>query len=744
MATHRYRWRHAGHAVLKAMRVCLARWYLSVLLLVPVYLSTLWRTPHVLLWVIAAAAACAAGAAATRWPRSVCWWLPPCIILFNTLFHWLPWPYVKIVYIAPVMACAALVCLRPARVRRQAGLHPTVIVLLVCCACCVALGVLGNVLWHEPATWHELRRALRMIPVLDDLDMFVGLRYGYVWLVGLAAYLVVASLITAPRDLRALMLSLHLCAVPMAAFALYSFATSKYMVSYYLYDRRVNATCSTPAVLADITTVLAVLAMQQLLRARRWHERLVLCGALALELIIIVLTGCRLNLVLLALLLAVGGAPWLVWALATQPRKGVKVLVAAALAGVLVSGAAAWRWPYLRHLPVVLRLQDWGLALRTKQYRALLAPGRIDHWQCALQALKAAPLWGLGTGQFETYYTQFRPPADLFDYARAHNALLRMAAEGGLITAVALLAALGWVVWRTALFWRDDARRAAPEWSWFGRAFSIGLLMIALAALSSDVAVENVEAVVFWAMLAGVVRACAWQCERRVVRQPGALAQRWARAERHVQRWCERRGWQRTQRIRLQTLALAGALLLICLLLVPGVHAAHARALARVKRGKVYYGFTYLERSGSSNTRLYTIPQHALALLPGAQPLMVIHYRALNQRMAQREQTMTVYINGMFMAGVLLNSTQERLLYCDISALHGQPLAVSLRVPRAWVPWREGWGLQYQPCGAVVSYPQLIAQEPSNVYGTVCAVWSTNATAYPSFYQLYEAAHRVP
>jgi len=722
------------------MRACLARWYLLVMVLAPVYFWALLQTPQVLLWSIAAAAVCAGGAAALRWPRSIFWWLPPCVLLFNTPFHWLPWPYVKIAYIAPVAACAALVCLRPARVRQRAGLHPSVSVLLVCCACSVLLGTFSHILWHEPATWHALRQALQLVPLLEDRGMFVGLRYAYVWLVGLAAYLAVAAVISRPQDIRAFTRSLHLCALPIAAFALYSYLTRTYMVSYYVYERRVNATCTSPAVLADLITVLAILAMQQLVRARRWYERAVLCGALALELMIIALTGCRLNVVLLALVLVVASVAWLRRTFIVRPWVGVKLLAAAALAGLMTAGAVAWRWQNVQHLPLIVRLRDWCMAIRTQQFRALMLPGRIDHWTCAWQVLKTLPLWGLGTGNFETYYQRFRTGSDMFEYARAHNAYLRMAAEGGVVTALALLGALGWAVWRCRVFWQDGTRRAAPEWSWYGRAFSMGLLIIALAALSSDVAVENVETVVFWAMLAGVVRACAWQCGRRVTHEPGALAQRWARTERRLQRWCARNGWNRAAQLRLHSAALAGALLLAGLLLVPGISSALARAAARGRFSKLFYGFTYLERSPVSNVPWYTIPRHALALLPGTQPLVLIRYRALNERMALREQTMTVYINGIFMAGVLLNSTQEHLLYCDISALRGQPLTISLRVPQAWVPWREGWGSQYQPCGAVVSSPQLFAQEPSNVYGTVNAAWSTNATAYPSFYQQYEAA----
>lgn len=744
MAAHRHTWRHIQRVVTRNVRRLAARWYLLMLLLLPVYLGALLRTPQVLLWSIAAAAACAGCAAAIRWPRSVLWWLPPCVSLFNTPAHWLPWPYVKIAYIAPVAACAALLCRRPARVRQRAGVHGTFIVLLACCACSVVLGVVTNMIWHEPATWQELRRALQLVPLLEDRDMFVGLRYGYVWLVGLAAYLAVAVVVTTPPDLRVMVRSLHVCALPMAAFALYSYATSSYMVSYYVYERRVNATCSTPAVLADITTVLAVLAMQQLLRAQRWYERLLLCGVLVLEMMIITLTGCRLNLVLLALVLIIGGVAWLAWALATRPRMAVKAMLAVACVGLVVSSGVAWRWQAVRQLPVLRRLQEWKVALRTKQYRGLLLPGRLDHWECAVKMMKAAPLWGLGAGQFEANYLRFRTGHDMFDYARAHNVYLRMGAEGGSVCVVALLVALGWAAWRAAAFWHVDVRRAVPEWSWYGRAFSVGLLLLAVTAMSSDVAVENLEMVVFWAMLAGGVRACAWRCSRAVVREPGVWGQHWARAERRVWRWCEHAGWKRARHLRLGTLVLACVLMLIMLLLVPGVRAAHARAAARQRAGRVYYGFTYLERTVPSNVRWYTMARHALALLPASQPLLMIHYRALNERMAQREQTLTVYVNGIFMAGVLLNSAQQRTLYCDISALRDQPLTIALRVPRAWMPWREGWGARYQPCGAVVSYPQLLAQEPSNVYGTVSAIWSTNATAYGEFYQQYDAARGMP
>ncbi len=744
MATHRHRWRQRRRAAGEVVRALCARWYLVVLALAPTYVWALLHTPEFLLWSVAAAAGVAAGAAAARWPRSVLWWLPPCVLLFNTPAHWLPWPYVKLACIVPAAACTALICRRPGRVYQRAGLHGSVLWVLGCLAASVILGVLANLLWHEPATWHELRRALRMVPLLDDRDMFVSLRYGWVWLLGVAAFAVVAVVITAPRDLRALVVSLHVCALPMAAFALYSYVTGTYMVSYYVYERRVNATCSSPAVLADIITVIAVLGLQQLLRARRWYERVLLCGALALEITVIVLTGCRLNLVLLTLFVMLGGVAWLMWAVHTRPRLAFKALCVATVAAMALGGVAAWHWPRVQQLPVVRRLQEWKIAVRTEQYRGLLFPGRIDHWECALRMARAAPLWGMGAGQFEANYLQYRTGKDMFDYARAHNAYLRTAAEGGLLTLAALLAALGWAGTRMVRFWNPAVRAAAPEWAWYGRAFSLGLLMVAASALSSDVAVENVEMVVFWALLAGVVRACDAGCSRALARPPGMLAAYLARLERRTQRVVAHWGWERLAHVRLQTWMGVVCAVLLCALFIMGTGAAQARAVERAARGRVYYGFTYLERSGPGNARWYTIPTHALALLAGGQPLMLLRYRALNERMAQRDQLLTVRANGVFLAGVKLNSTVERTLYCDISALSDAPLAVSFEVPRAFVPWREGWGLLHRPCAAVVTYPQLIAQEPSNVYGSAGAAWSTNASAYAEFYEQAGAARAAP
>lgn len=730
MVRLRRRLRSLGHAFRDMARVVLARWYGMVTLLLPLYLWTLSQFPTALLWNIATGVSCGLCVAALRWPRAVVWWLPPCVLLFNTVAHWLPWPYVKMTYIAPLAASCALWVVRPGRVRMRAGLHPVVIVVLVCAACSIILGVASYIVWAEPATWEELRYALRMVPVLADRDMFVGLRYGYVWLVALAAYAVCATVVTTRRDVRCFIISLHLTALPIAAFALYSYTTGKYMVSYYVYEQRVNATCTSPAVLADVMTVIFVLGLQQLLRARRWFAWLVWGGAALIELVVIVLTGCRLNLVLLALVVGVG-VVWRLIVYVRQPRHALQFLAMLVIVGLIGGGVVSWQWGKIRQLPVARRLQDWRQGLRTRQFRNLVLPGRIDHWHCALRMLRAEPLWGVGTGLFEAHYLRFRPTTDLFEYARAHNAYLRVGAEAGVVTVSAVVTALGWAVWRL-----QRALRGSLAWASHGRGLSICLGLVALAALSSDVAVENVEMVVFWAMLAGVLRACVWQCEQRMTTEPSTWAAWWAHAEHRWRHWCGWRGWGRLRRMRLRTVVLVGVLCVLAVLFLFGLEHAGMRALARLRGEKLFYGFRYLERSQASNVRWYTMPQHALATMPATHPLLLIRYRALNARMAQYAQPLGVYINGTYVAGVPVASVEEQQLYCDISALRGQPLQIALRVPRAWVPWREGWSARYYPCGAVVGLPQLSLSEPSNVYGTVNAVWSTNFSAYPNFYQM--------
>ena len=76
-------------------------------LFLPWYLFCLSYYPEPLLWWIAVPLSSLLVIISCWFPRSLLFWLPATLLLFNTLYFWLPWPGIKVAFIGPAAACFA-------------------------------------------------------------------------------------------------------------------------------------------------------------------------------------------------------------------------------------------------------------------------------------------------------------------------------------------------------------------------------------------------------------------------------------------------------------------------------------------------------------------------------------------------------------------------------------------------------------------------------------------------------------
>jgi O-antigen ligase len=110
--------------------------------------------------------------------------------------------------------------------------------------------------------------------------------------------------------------------------------------------------------------------------------------------------------------------------------------LAAAAAILLVAGGGALAIGLLR--PDVAEL-----ALKSAAYR-------LEYWQASAGMIGDYPLFGVGPGNFQQVYTQYKLPQSLEEVLDPHNLLIEVWATAGTPAAVMLVSALGWFAWRAA------------------------------------------------------------------------------------------------------------------------------------------------------------------------------------------------------------------------------------------------------------------------------------------------------
>jgi O-antigen ligase len=84
--------------------------------------------------------------------------------------------------------------------------------------------------------------------------------------------------------------------------------------------------------------------------------------------------------------------------------------------------------------------------------------GRLHVWESAREMILARPLFGWGPGTWSLAYPAFRDPAEFENLPHAHNILLHLGAEYGLLMVLCLLALTGIFAWHALReTWADPA-----------------------------------------------------------------------------------------------------------------------------------------------------------------------------------------------------------------------------------------------------------------------------------------------
>jgi O-antigen ligase len=93
---------------------------------------------------------------------------------------------------------------------------------------------------------------------------------------------------------------------------------------------------------------------------------------------------------------------------------------------------------------------------------------RLAHWQAALEMARDHPWLGVGFGNYEAAYPQYRLMNWVHPLGHAHNYYLNIAAETGFLGAVAYL-----FFW-AAVIWQSLRQLGRLDWPW--RGIALGLL----------------------------------------------------------------------------------------------------------------------------------------------------------------------------------------------------------------------------------------------------------------------------
>lgn len=705
----------------------------------PWYLWALAYHPLPLLWIVAGGISLLLVAISWLWPRSALLWLPAALMLFNVLWHWLPPPSVKVAYIGPAALCCAVALRSAARPRQEQGwvsyLWWLAFLALGGAALC---GVGTQLVAGERAAWLELLTALRRVPLLGDNDRFVSLRYAWVWALAVATFAAVARLIRAPADIRRLAWSAQMFSVVVALFGIYSYATRRFMVSHYIYERRINATFSSPAVLADVLTLTFIAGVLLMQSQPRWRARACLIAIALLQLTALALSGCRINVLVLVL----AGTAWWLWqlvrAMRTRHWRAVALSVGIMLAiigGGLGAVAAARARPL--KIPMVLRLSEVIKRAHLHNPRALasfMLAGRLDHWTAARQAWLAHPLWGIGSGLFEQRYTMFHPRYDLFAFARVHNVLLRVFTEGGVVAGIALLIALGGSIWRCVRIWIVDV--AAPNlWQQYTRGICIVLLCALATSLTSDVWYENVESVLILALVCACLAAAIRHAEAAIAPSLPLEEETEVSAtplvNGHLNAVVMLASWGHAHSSRFWKTA---GVLVLCVILIVGLRQAQQFAAGAFRQGALSYGLDRPQPYAKEGSLWRSTRRRAALTTAVNVPILSLSFRALNHRAARTGQRLVIYANDFKVGALALNSMEEHHVWCDISALTGRTVVLRWRADRDFQPWREGWFIDARPAAALAMPPQWHNAHPSNIFWTTRGVWFLSLSAEREWY----------
>jgi O-antigen ligase len=161
-------------------------------------------------------------------------------------------------------------------------------------------------------------------------------------------------------------------------------------------------------------------SMAMALAARLWRIRIAAAVLSALFALVPMLVLSRGGIIAMA-----GIAVWLIVVAAIKWRE--RLVLAVLVAGCLGAGAIAWRYADLARLK-----SEYG------ESAAVYAVGeRASHWIAGRDMVRDHPWTGVGTGRFKLEFRKYR--TDVEPMQHAHNMLLHVAAETGLLALIPFL-----------------------------------------------------------------------------------------------------------------------------------------------------------------------------------------------------------------------------------------------------------------------------------------------------------------
>ncbi len=682
--------------------------FLSSLFL-PWYVWSITFYPEPLLWWLTTGASMLLLTMTILHPRSSLYWIAPCFLLFNTLYFWLPWPGIKMAYIAPAAVCFGV--LANSLIKGKENNHEQFIsfdfkIFLACLISAGFIGILSFFDWSESASWYEMAQQLRRIPILSEKEKYVTLRYIWVWLLAVSVYSILRRLIRNLKDIHTIFWSLQFTSIIITAFGLFSYITRQYMVSHYIYERRINATLSSPAVLADAFMAIFVIGIYLLKISKSLTARVFLIIALTAQLTAIFLSGCRTNFILIAVYLLILGIIYI--------RKFIKktkwyisagvivFFVIIAFGGLHITGRITKT--KISRLPVIKRIIEWNKEYKYKKtLKKTLLKGRFGHWTAAESMIKHNPMWGVGSGLFEQKYKSYHDAKDFFWYARAHCVPLRICAEGGFVTFIAFSAFLILGVVRLSYGFTRRAMKKEPEWSKLTRTVAIIFLMIFISSFFTDIFYENSESVMLLSILS-VCGACGHKHTGRLLSQHFIFFRRkFNKIENELNMFFIGIGWEYLGFIKIKSILKIIIIFLLLFIIFLGVSNASIKRQKLFSNEKLDYGFL-----NKYKKQWFIIGRHAMTGFIANDSVFTFSFKSLNTKVAQLGQFLELYINNVLIETLPLNSVNEQIIYCDISRFSGSKVKIDFKVNRIFIPLKEKWFIDPHKYGALITKPKQI------------------------------------
>ncbi|MFQ3632848.1 O-antigen ligase family protein [Roseiflexus sp.] len=360
--------------------------------------------------------------------------------------------------------------------------------------------------------WGGLLFALLLSASITPYSRTEALRETSRWVVAAVVWMVAASTITRRWHVIYLLACLLLAPAVCAGIGIVQFAVGdgppSFRIAPDLPYVRAYGTIGQPNSFAGylnmawpLAFALAMVSTGSAWRSRGQH-RLTIVSRWILAIILWSITG----VVLLALLASFSRGAWIgaaIGALGMALGLGRRALPV--FLGLAATGAAVALLAITGILPeaLIVRLASIGRSMAWFDATAITVTPenfavveRMAHLQAGWEMFRAAPLFGVGTGNYAVVYPEFAVGAWYASRGHAHNYYLHMAAEAGIVGLLAYLALIGGMIRQTA----HALRRTIDPVLYSAAIGGCGII----AAVAGHNLFENLHVLNFGIQLAGI------------------------------------------------------------------------------------------------------------------------------------------------------------------------------------------------------------------------------------------------